>query len=120
MNKNQFDGKLNQVKGDAKIFWAQLTNDPKLELEGNSDKIKGNIQEETGKAIAKYEKAKLAYETKTEEINNNIKAKWDKFTHEDVAEINGSFEAFANKIKDKYNKTQEEANAQVRDFMAKF
>lgn len=120
MNKNQFEGKLNQVTGDAKIWLGHLTNNSKTEYSGASDKLKGNIQEDLGNAQAKFENAKNAFETKTEEINRDIQAKWDKFTNEDVKEINGSFETFASKIKDKYNHTQDEANAQIREFMSKF
>lgn len=120
MDKNQLEGKLNQVKGDAKIWFENLSNNAETGISETTDKIKGNFQENNEKAQAEFEKAKENFETKTEEINNGIQTKWDKFTNEDVKEINGSFETFANKIKNKYSKTQEEANAQVREFMAKF
>lgn len=120
MNKNQFEGKLNQVTGDAKIWLGQITDNSKTEYSGTADKIKGNVQEDFGNAQAKFEKAKKAFETKTEEVNNDIQTKWDKFTNDDVKEINGSFETFASKIKDKYDHSQEEAHAQIREFMSKF
>ena len=120
MNKNQFEGKLNQVTGDAKIWLGHLTDNSKTAYSGTADKLKGNIKEDIGDDQAKFEKAKNAFETKTEEINNDIQTKWNKFTNEDVKEINGSFETFAAKIKDKYNKSQDEAHTQIREFMSKF
>lgn len=127
MNKSQLEGKLKQVKGDAKIWWGKTTHNLETELEGNKDKIHGNLLEQKGdleekfdSEMKKFEKAKHTFEKRTEEVNDSIKSKWEKFTHQDVADIDGSFENFSNKIKEKYNKTQEEANAEVREFMAKF
>lgn len=127
MNQDQLNGKLKKFKGDAKIWWGKTTGDDLLQLEGNKQKMAGYFQEQKGllkeqaeKEIAKFEAAQEAFENKTEEVKEEIQAKLDKFKNEDLAELNGSFEDFANKIKEKYNTTQEEADAKVKEILAKF
>lgn len=49
MDKLQFKGKWNQLKGMAKQEWADLTDDDLLYVEGKEDELLGRIQEKTGK-----------------------------------------------------------------------
>lgn len=120
MNSKQLQGKLEQVQGDAKIWLGKTTNNPKIELDGKMDKMKGELIEQSGDALAKYEKAKEAFETKKEEVQSEIKLKWDKFNNEDIKEIDQSFDKLASKLKEKYNHTQKEVNENIQEFMAKF
>lgn len=127
MNSEQLDGKLTQIKGDAKIWVGELTNNQKMQLDGATDKIKGGLQEKNGdfkaqvqEEMKKFEAAKVVFETRTEEVNTDIKNKWNKLTHDDVQSIKGSFESFSNLIKEKYGKTKSEADQDVKDFMSKF
>ena len=48
MNQDQFKGKWNQIKGEAKKKWARLTDDDLKYAEGSMDKLVGRIQERTG------------------------------------------------------------------------
>lgn len=50
MNQEQFKGKWNQIKGEAKVQWGKLTNDDLDQVEGNMDKLVGRIQERYGYA----------------------------------------------------------------------
>ncbi|MFD1292359.1 CsbD family protein [Lutibacter holmesii] len=120
MNTNQLKGKLNQVQGDSKIWLGKTTHNQKMEIEGNLDKASGKLLEQKGDALAQYEKAKKAFENKTEEVQKEMQLEWDKLTHHDVKKIDQDFEKFADKLKEKYNKTQEDVNAQIREFMGKF
>ena len=45
---NKTGGVLNQVKGNVKEAWGDLTDNPAVEREGQRDRIKGRIQEEYG------------------------------------------------------------------------
>ena len=127
MNEDILKGKWKKLKGEAKIWWGHKTGDPLSTLEGNKDKIAGWLQEKKGLTKEEAEKewkkltdAKEAMESRSEEVTNKIKSKFDKFTHDDIAEIDGNFETWADKIKEKYHKTQEEANKQIKDFMTQF
>ncbi len=48
MNAEQFKGKWQQFKGEAKRQWGKLTDDDLTEAEGNYDKFIGRVQERYG------------------------------------------------------------------------
>jgi len=48
MNKDQFKGKWNQIKGKAKEKWGELTDDDLKQVEGEQDKLVGKLQEKYG------------------------------------------------------------------------
>ncbi|AJC21394.1 MULTISPECIES: CsbD family protein [Pandoraea] len=56
MNSDLIKGKWNQLKGEAKKQWGNLTDDDLLKIEGNRDKFVGVIQERYGKAKADAER----------------------------------------------------------------
>lgn len=49
MDWDEIKGKWNQMKGDAKVKWGELTDDDLDKIEGNRDKLVGTIQERYGK-----------------------------------------------------------------------
>jgi uncharacterized protein YjbJ (UPF0337 family) len=48
MNKNQARGKWEQLRGQAKKAWGELTNDDFKKAEGSAEKLYGVIQERFG------------------------------------------------------------------------
>lgn len=48
MNKDQFQGKWKQFKGDLKRQWGEFTDDDLKQIEGNYDKFEGKVQERYG------------------------------------------------------------------------
>jgi uncharacterized protein YjbJ (UPF0337 family) len=48
MNKDVFEGKWKQVRGDVKVWWGKLTDDDLEKVEGNYDKFIGLLQEKYG------------------------------------------------------------------------
>jgi uncharacterized protein YjbJ (UPF0337 family) len=53
MNRDELEGKTDQVKGRAKQAWGDLTKDEQLHDEGVADEAAGNVQEGFGKARRK-------------------------------------------------------------------
>lgn len=51
MDELRFKGKWNELKGNAKQEWADLTDDDLLYEEGKEDELFGKIQQKTGKTI---------------------------------------------------------------------
>jgi uncharacterized protein YjbJ (UPF0337 family) len=47
-NDDVFEGRWKQIKGDAKRFWGNLTDDDLDRSEGNRDKLVGALQERYG------------------------------------------------------------------------
>lgn len=50
MNSDELKGKWNQLKGEAKVKWGELTDDDLDKVEGERDKLVGKIQERYGKS----------------------------------------------------------------------
>ena len=48
MNKDQVQGKWQQLKGEIKKKWGKMTDNDLLEVEGDMDKLAGKIQQRTG------------------------------------------------------------------------
>ena len=62
MNKDQWQGKWKQLKGEAKARWGDLTDDDFKQVEGNRDKLVGKIQEAYGKSKEEAEKEVAQFE----------------------------------------------------------
>lgn len=62
MNKNIFEGKWKQVRGDVKVWWGKLTDDDLDKVEGNYDKLIGLLQEKYGYT---QEQAQVEWEKRT-------------------------------------------------------
>jgi len=57
MDSDRLKGKWNQIKGDIKRKWGQVTDDDLMQAEGSEDKLIGIIQQRTGEqrdAIRKW------------------------------------------------------------------
>jgi uncharacterized protein YjbJ (UPF0337 family) len=50
MNSDQIKGQWKQLKGAAKTQWGKLTDDELLQIEGDSDRLVGLVQERYGYA----------------------------------------------------------------------
>ena len=57
MNKDEFDGKVDQVKGRIKQGAGDLTDNDQLRDEGAADEASGDVQEGFGKARRKVGEA---------------------------------------------------------------
>lgn len=48
MNKDEIKGKWQEIKGELKKQWGQLTDDDLKQLEGDYDKVAGRITQARG------------------------------------------------------------------------
>ena len=62
MNTDIFEGKWKQIRGQAKVWWAKLTDDDLDKVEGKFDKFIGLLQEKYGYT---REQAEEEYEKRT-------------------------------------------------------
>ena len=53
MNRDETDGKMDQMKGKAKQAWGDITDNERLHDEGVADEASGNVQEGVGRARRK-------------------------------------------------------------------
>ena len=56
-NRDELDGRADQVKGRVKQAWGDVTNNESLRDEGVADEAAGNIQEGFGRARRKVGEA---------------------------------------------------------------
>ena len=54
--KDQIEGKFHELKGDAKQKAGQVTDNPKLETKGLSEKLAGKVQNKVGQIEGVLEK----------------------------------------------------------------
>jgi uncharacterized protein YjbJ (UPF0337 family) len=54
--KDQAEGKYHEVKGKIKEMAGELTDNPKLEAEGTSEKMAGKVQKKIGDVKEVFEK----------------------------------------------------------------
>lgn len=127
MNEDKLKGKFKQFKGSAKVWWGQTAGDYATEFDGHKDKIIGYLQENLGmakdqaeKEFQKLEESIEVFQENFNDLSKDIKAKFQKFTNEDLVEIKGNLAIFAEKVKERYHTTQEEANEMVKEFMDKY
>lgn len=66
MNKDEFDGRVDQLKGKVKQATGDLTDNERLHDEGVADEAGGNVQEGFGRGRRKVGEA-------IEDIGENLK-----------------------------------------------
>jgi uncharacterized protein YjbJ (UPF0337 family) len=54
--QNEVTGKIHQVKGTIKEKLGQLTDNPKLEIEGTAENLAGHLQDKFGQVQKVVEK----------------------------------------------------------------
>lgn len=64
MNKDIFEGKWEETKGQMKQFWGKLTDDDFKVIEGNHQEIFGTLQKHYGYTQEKVEKAVKDFKSK--------------------------------------------------------
>lgn len=62
MNKDIFEGKWKQIRGEAKSWWGKLTDDDLDRAEGKMEVMAGILQEKYG----------YTHQRAVEEINNRV------------------------------------------------
>jgi uncharacterized protein YjbJ (UPF0337 family) len=56
MNTDTLKGQWHQIKGEAKVRWGKLTDDELDQIEGNTEKLVGLVQERYGYARERAER----------------------------------------------------------------
>ena len=68
MNKDVFEGKWKQMRGEAKVWWGELTDDDLDKVDGQFEVFAGLLQEKYGysreQAEEQIEKKMNEYESK--------------------------------------------------------
>jgi uncharacterized protein YjbJ (UPF0337 family) len=69
MNQDVLKGKWTQLKGEVRTQWGKLTNDDVDQIEGNTEKLLGKLQERYGyareRAQEEYDRFVKRYSSET-------------------------------------------------------
>ncbi|HEX2980969.1 MAG TPA: CsbD family protein [Anaerolineaceae bacterium] len=68
MNQDIMKGKWRQIRGDVKRFWGKLTDDELDQIDGNTDKLIGKLQEHYGYS---RERAEEEVNRFSQDVNKN-------------------------------------------------
>ncbi|MGV8906049.1 MAG: CsbD family protein [Acetobacterium sp.] len=129
MNKDMFEGKWEQFKGDAQKTWGKLTNEDLDVVKGDVKKLVGKLQEKYGMTKEAAEKAiddlkeqeinKEMFEEKWEQVKDEVQKRWEKLTNEDLDAIKGNVKVLVEKLQEKYGMTKEAAEKAINDMKEK-
>ena len=70
MNKDIFEGKWKEMRGQMKEWWGELTDDELEQAAGNSEQIVGLLQQKYGYT---REKAEKEFNTRLEDVKDLVK-----------------------------------------------
>src|SRR5262245_12775031 len=99
MNKMQFQGNWNQIKGKLKEKFGKLTDDDFIKISGKRDELIGKLQALYGTSKEKIEQQICEVECAfyAEELRNHwdllkakLKQKWNALTEDDIQRIKGN------------------------------
>lgn len=71
MNRDVFEGKWKQLRGDVKKFWGKLTDDDLDQINGDRDKFIGRLQERYGYS---KQQAELELDRGLKEFQKSVKS----------------------------------------------
>ncbi len=72
MNSDTLKGQWHQVKGEVKNQWGKLTDSDLDQIEGQSEKLIGKIQERYGYARDRAEREVRDFQTAGDDIDSDI------------------------------------------------
>jgi len=129
MNKDIFEGKWEQFKGEVEKRWGKLTKDDLDVVKGDVRILVGQLQEKYGMTKEAAEKAiedlkeqqtnKEMLEEKWEQFKTEVQKRWDKLTNEDLDAVKGNVKVLVEKLQEKYGMTKEAAEKAINDIKEK-
>ena len=72
MNSDTFKGQWHQIKGEVKTQWGKLTDSDMDQIEGQSEKLIGKIQERYGYAKDKAEEEFRNFQAAAEKFGDDV------------------------------------------------
>lgn len=125
MDKAQFKGHWNQLKGKLKEKFGKLTDDDLIKISGQRDQLIGKLQTLYGSTKEQVEhqirEVELAYYVEELRINwefikIKLMEKWN-FTEADIQKIKGNSAKLLTQIQEKYHINKAKAETEFQDFI---
>lgn len=126
MDKIQFQGHWNQIKGKLKEKFGKLTEDDLLQISGKRDMLVGKLQtlygsnkEKIDQQLKEIEKAFYSDELRNHwnEIQSKLKQKFNSLTEDDIKRIKGKSDQLILQLQERYKFNKEKAEAEFHSFI---
>lgn len=126
MDKFQFQGHWNQIKGKLKEKFGKLTDDDLLKISGKKDELIGKLQvlygsnkEKIEHQLREIENAYYSDELRNHwnQIQAKLKQKWHALTEDDIKRIKGSSEHLIAQLEERYHFDRAKAEAEFHAFI---
>lgn len=126
MDKMQFLGHWNQIKGKLKEKFGKLTDDDLMKISGKRDELVGKLQslyslnkEEVDAKLRDIENAFYSEELRNHwnEFKEKLKQKWNALTPDDIERIKGSSNQLIAQLQERYHLNREKAVAEFHAFI---
>lgn len=139
MNKDEFEGKWKQMRGQFKEWWGKLTDDDLERVNGQFDQLIGVVQEKYGYSRERVQKEfngrMLKFEAnqkknvsvtptqdildgKWKQMRGQAREWWGKLTDDDLDKAAGKAEAVIGLLQEKYGYSRVHAEAEFREGVA--
>lgn len=126
MNKMQFQGHFNQIKGKIKEKFGKLTDDDLVRLSGKRDELIGKLQTLYGVSREKIESQideieSTYYEDELrnhwDQVKNKLKEKFNALTEDDIQRIRGNKDRLIAQLQEKYHLDKTKAEEEFHTFI---
>ena len=126
MDKHQFHGHWNQIKGKLKEKFGKLTDDDLLRISGKKDELIGKLETLYGSNKEKIEEQirEIENDYYSEELRNHwnqlqakLKQKWNALTEDDIQRIKGKSDQLIAQLQERYHFDKAKAEAEFHAFI---
>lgn len=126
MNKFQFLGHWNQVKGKLKQKFGKLTDDDLMKIDGNKDVLIGKLQSLYGLNREKIEEQLREFQkgyygeqllNHWNLIQTKLKQKWNSLTEDDIQRIKGKADQLIAQLQARYHFDRPKAEEELYVFI---
>ncbi len=126
MDKLQFQGHWNQLKGKFKEKFAKLTDDDLLKINGKKDQLIGKLQVLYGETREKIEHQikDIEFAFYAEELRihwdylkEKLRNKWKALTEDDIHRIKGNCDKLVAQLQERYHLDKAKAEEEFHAFI---
>lgn len=126
MDKLQFQGHWNQIKGKLKEKFGKLTDDDLLKISGKRDELVGKLQtlygsnkEKIDQQLKEIENSFYSEELRNHwnELQSKLKQKFNALTEDDIKRIKGKSDQLILQLQERYHFNKEKAEAEFHSFI---
>jgi uncharacterized protein YjbJ (UPF0337 family) len=126
MDKLQFQGHWNEIKGKLKEKFGKLTDDDLLKISGKRDELIGKLQTlyGTNKEKIEHQLREIENSFYADELRNHwhqlqakLKQKWNALTEDDIQRIKGRSDQLIAQLQERYRFDRAKAEAEFHTFI---